>query len=336
MRGADLEAAAVPAVDVIVPCYNYGRFLHECVTSALSQTGVAVNVLILDDASQDGTENVASALTKSDPRVTYRRHPFNQGHISTYNEGIAWLTAPYYLLLSADDCLAPGALMRAARVLNDNPNVGFVFGEAVDVVGDMAPWLANHENVPLEYQVMTGLAFADRSGARNIVRTPTAVVRTALQQQVGGYRHDLPHAGDMEMWLRLAAISDVAMIRNRQAFYRVHGMNMSAEYCTKRLIEDIEQRQACLASFFESPIMASIPRSRRRRARAMRLLSRDALSLATSVAGSGRSRETWMLIAAAHRLSPAALFTSQMVKVVAKECTGERRWRWLRSAAGRA
>src|SRR5436190_991816 len=102
------------SVDVFVPCYNYARFLRECVGSVLAQEGVDVRVLILDDSSTDDSEQVGRALAAEDPRIEYRRHEKNRGHIATYNEGVEWIAGDYAMLLSADDMLAPGALARAA------------------------------------------------------------------------------------------------------------------------------------------------------------------------------------------------------------------------------
>src|SRR5207245_10444433 len=104
---------AMRRVDVIVPCYNYGRFLPSCINSVLSQEGVEVRVLILDDASTDGSGDVAEELAEQDRRVTVRRHRTNRGHIATYNEGIEWVAGDYTLLLSADDMPTDGALGRA-------------------------------------------------------------------------------------------------------------------------------------------------------------------------------------------------------------------------------
>src|SRR3954471_18429980 len=105
-------------VDVIVPCYNYAHFLRECVSSLLSQEGVDVRVLIIDDCSPDNTPEVAAKLLAKDRRVEYRRHEINIGHIATYNEGLEWGTGAYMLLLSADDMLTPGAFRRAARLMD--------------------------------------------------------------------------------------------------------------------------------------------------------------------------------------------------------------------------
>lgn len=69
-----------------------------------------------------------------------------------------------------------------------------------------------------------------RQGENNIT-TPEVVVRTSVQKRVGGYDPRLPHAGDLELWLRLAANADVGFLRGvDQAYYRVHSHNMRKSY----------------------------------------------------------------------------------------------------------
>ncbi|CAN5611925.1 glycosyltransferase family 2 protein [soil metagenome] len=237
-------------IDVIVPCYRYGHLLHDCVQSVLSQRGVNVRVLILDDASPDDTEAVARALAGKDERVELRRHATNRGHLPTFNEGLDWASGDYTLLLSADDLLAPGALQRAAEMLDQNPNVGFVYGRAV-TMRDETP--ADMTAVADGYtsRIIPGDQFlhdACHTGD-NVVLTPSVIVRTALQKKLGGYHARLVHTGDFEMWMRFAAYGDVGFIDTTQAFYRVHGQNMSAGYSRLR---DIEQRQAAFDVLFDA------------------------------------------------------------------------------------
>ena len=223
------------SVDVFVPCYNYGRFLRECVESVLDQDGVDVRILIIDDASTDDTPEIGAALARSDARVEYRRHAVNRGHIDTYNEGIDWASADYALLLSADDVLTPGAFGRAANLMDAHPEVGFIFGRGVTTD---RPDYGSHTR-PTEYRqrILTGDEFWEVSCAEasNVVSTPTAVVRTSLQKRIGGYRKDLPHTGDLEMWLRFAAHAAVGVIDADQGFYRVHGHNMHVDMFPERL-----------------------------------------------------------------------------------------------------
>ena len=118
-------------VDVIIPCYNYGEMLAACVTSVLSQEGVDVRVLIVDDASTDVTEEVGTELALRNERVEFWRHPVNIGHIATYNEALAWVTGDYCMILSADDVLTSRSLLRATAVMDAHPEVGFTYGRDI-------------------------------------------------------------------------------------------------------------------------------------------------------------------------------------------------------------
>lgn len=244
------------AVDVFIPCYNYGRYLRRCVDSVLQQAGCNTRVLIIDDCSTDGSLAEAQAIAANDRRVEVKAHPVNRGHIATYNEGIEWVRAPVMLLLSADDLLAPGALGRAAELLAANPSITLVHGRSIRF-GDEAELAAAEAELAdgaLPVRIRTGAQFI-RSLCEvpvNTVETATAIVRSATQKRVGGYRPELPHAGDLEMWLRLAAEGDVAFIDGVQAFTRVHGNNMHHMFTGERLIGDYRQRHEAYRSFFAS------------------------------------------------------------------------------------
>lgn len=236
-------------VDVVIPCYNYGRFLRECVESVLAQPLQDLRVHVIDDASQDETPDVAAHLVARDNRVAYTRHAQNRGHIATYNEGLLeWADGDYTVLLSADDLLTPGALTRAARVLDANPNVGFVYGRPVHFTHPGPPPPARTRD--LGHRVWPGHWWLERRfrEATGCITSPEVVVRTDLQRKVGGYDPELPHAGDIEMWMRLAAHADVGHVRGAdQAYYRLHGANMSqTDYAGQ--LDDLRQRKAAYAA----------------------------------------------------------------------------------------
>ena len=220
------------SVDVVVPCYNYARYLEQCVRSVLDQRGVEVRVLILDDASTDETPLVGRRLAAQDLRVEFRRHETNKGHIATYNEGLLhWAAGKYCLLLSADDYLADDSLARAVKVMDANDSVALAYGMALAVINEHVP-PAPANATSSEYRILTGGEFTSHCclTASNPVPTPTAIVRTAVQREIGGYRADLPHSGDFEMWLRLAVHGDVAVLRAVLAYRRFHSHQMSNAY----------------------------------------------------------------------------------------------------------
>ena len=88
-------------------------------------------MLIVDDASPDGSVDIAKGIAERDDRVRVLAHERNCGHIATYNEGLALCKGDYTVLLSADDLLVPGALARATAVFARYPGVGFVYGRTV-------------------------------------------------------------------------------------------------------------------------------------------------------------------------------------------------------------
>jgi GT2 family glycosyltransferase len=243
----------MPKIDVVIPCYNYGRFLEACVRSVLEQSIQDLRVHIIDDASSDNSFTVATKLAESDHRVSAISHPHNQGHISTYNEGIAWASADYFLILSADDMLTPGALERATRIMDSNPDIVFTYGRHI-------VW---HDELPLpkiDTQQNTAWARHDelirdfcelgRPHPEIGLGTATMIVRTAAQKAIGGYRASLPHSADLEMWMRFAAHGAVARIDALQAIYRFHSSNMSQRYYDREL-PDIQQRKEAFDVFFK-------------------------------------------------------------------------------------
>jgi glycosyltransferase involved in cell wall biosynthesis len=239
-------------VDVVVPCYNYARYLYTCVSSVLSQEGVAVRVLVIDDASSDETNRIGCELADRDSRVEFRRHRSNIGHISTYNEGLLeWATADYTVLLSADDILAPGALSRATQIMDGDQTIGMVYGAVVYFEHDTDVLGASTKKWDGSYNRFSGTDWIERRCRRgqNVISSPEVVVRGKVQQAVGGYRHELPHAGDLEMWLRIAARSNIAYVRGLpQAFYRVHSASMlRTKY--RHHLADLSQRKAAFDAF---------------------------------------------------------------------------------------
>jgi glycosyltransferase involved in cell wall biosynthesis len=241
------------SVSVVIPCYRYGHFLADCVRSVLDQQpGVDVRVLIIDDASPDDSAERARELAAADSRISVVVHETNKRHIATYNEGLLdWADGDYCVLLSADDRLTPGALVRATALLDANPAVGFVYGHPLTFQdGSPLPPARGADWQVGQWAVRPGLWWLRRRfhAAEGCITSPEVVMRTSIQQRIGGYDPALPHSGDIEMWMRAAAISDVGHIRGAdQAYYRRHDANMSTVDFGGQL-DDLRQRRAAFES----------------------------------------------------------------------------------------
>jgi hypothetical protein len=238
-----------PSVSVIIPCYNYGRYLPQCVDSVLSQQGVSADIIIIDDASSDGSDAIVRQLAERDPRVRAICHTVNMGHIATYNEGIAQVSGTYTTLLSADDLLTPGCLSRATTLMETYPSVGLVYGFPVDFTDSHLPAARTSASSWIIWPGHDWLAYRCKVG-QNIIRSPEVVLRTSVLHEIGGYKTHLPHAADFELWMRTATVSDIGYIAGAdQAYYRIHPNNMHQSMFD--MLDDFSQRLASFDTIFE-------------------------------------------------------------------------------------
>jgi hypothetical protein len=326
------------SVDVVVPCYNYGRYLKGCIESVLSQRDVDVRVLIIDDASSDDTPVVGEGLAANDTRVTFRRHAVNLGHIKTFNEGILdWARAPYTLLISADDALTPGSLARSTRVLDAHPEAGMVYGIALVIKHDSEKIETADAAVPT-YQIISGQRFLQQSCEYGIpAPSPAVVVRTSLQQRLGGHRAHLPHSCDMEMWMRFATQGSVGAIKDMQAYYREHGANMNLQYCNRTMGDSRQQIVACREVFdhwcADLPAFGAWMITQRRR------LCDEAYWHAGRALEEGDNEGAAMCLAFAREYDPAAWRSPAWWKFRTKAVLGRRVWNnlvpWMQRVRGR-
>lgn len=240
-----------PGIDVVVPCYNYARFLRQCISSITSQEGVELRILIIDNASRDGSADIARDLADEDDRIEVIARTVNLGPSTSYNEGIEWAASKYFLIVDADDFLNPGALARACHLMEANGLVSFTHGiEArLEADGTVVTYPARPDEP--DCTIVSG-----RSFIANLCRVPvntiganTVVRRTAHQKQVGYYRNSLPYTDDLEMWLRLATVGNVARLNAVQATRRYHDSRMSSHYQGVQ-VRDFRERERAFESFF--------------------------------------------------------------------------------------
>lgn len=240
-----------PTVDVVIPNYNYGQYLLECAASVLTQKGVDVRLLIIDNASHDLSADICRTIAAGDQRVEVVLRTRNLGPHASFNEGIDWARSEYFLILCADDLLVDGALSRAVCALEQSPDVHLAHGSIENLSGNDYP---KPVDLPKRggWVIQSGNEFIERAcmHAYNPVAGPTALVRTSVQKKVGYYKTNLQHTDDLEMWLRFATYGGVASTNAVQACARVHNLNRSASVAG--IVEWNCEFEAAFRTFFES------------------------------------------------------------------------------------
>jgi len=178
----------VPAVTVVVPCYNQGVYLAESIGSVLAQTIEDVEILIVNDGSTD-PETIDILNTCDYPR-TRVIHTTNQGLPAARNNGIREAKGRYILPLDADDRIAPSYLEKAVRILDENPGIGIVYGHAVFFGAVEKPW--SLPEFSLQEMMIDKILYC------------SCVFRKADWEAVGGYRTDMVYGWeDYDFWFSL-------------------------------------------------------------------------------------------------------------------------------------
>jgi glycosyltransferase involved in cell wall biosynthesis len=100
----------MPIVDVLVPNYQYGRYLRECISSILDHGVSDLRILIIDNASTDDSVDIARQLAAKDSRIEVRARRQNLGFQASVNEGIDWATSEYFMVVCSQPARFLGRL----------------------------------------------------------------------------------------------------------------------------------------------------------------------------------------------------------------------------------
>jgi len=118
----------LPEVSVVIPTYNRAQFIERCVCSALQQTYRDLEVIVVDDGSNDGTDIRIDNLKRTDSRLHFLRHDKNRGAQAARNTGIYAARGKYIAFLDSDNEWMPDKLERQLPLFENNNNkVGVVY-----------------------------------------------------------------------------------------------------------------------------------------------------------------------------------------------------------------
>jgi glycosyltransferase involved in cell wall biosynthesis len=176
-------------ITAVVTNHNYARFLPEAVESLSTQEGGPPRIVVVDDGSTEpGTEAALERVAAAGAEV---RRQSNQGVCSARNNGLRDLATPYWLVLDADDRLAPGALAAMRAPLDADERIGFAYGMQ-RMFGDASGLIPfpPYDPYRLLYRHTIG---------------PTALARRELLDATGGYDAGFPHFEDWELWVNALA-----------------------------------------------------------------------------------------------------------------------------------
>ena len=194
-------------VSVLIPTFNYGRFIAETLESVRAQTYGEWECLVIDDGSTDDTAAIVSEFAARDARVGYLRQA-NKGQPAARNAGLRAARGAYVQLLDADDLIESDKLRRQVAFLEADPDVDLVYGDVRYFDSDN-PVIRRRSLRPPDRAWMPrtsgrGAPLVRELAARNIMAINSPLVRRALLDRVGPFDESLARGDDWDMWLRCA------------------------------------------------------------------------------------------------------------------------------------
>jgi glycosyltransferase involved in cell wall biosynthesis len=203
----------MPDFSVVIPTHNRRRLLGQTLRSALKQTGVEFEVVVVDDGSCDGSADAVTSL--ADGRVRLIRHPRPLGVAAARNAGAAVARGDWVALLDDDDLWAPEKLSRQLHAALA-AQAGWAYAGVVEI--DAEGRLLGGGPPPSPEALLAGLRRRNLmpAGSSNVV------VRSEVFARTGGFDARLRHLADWDLWLRLAALGLPACVPAPLVAYRLH------------------------------------------------------------------------------------------------------------------
>ena len=219
-----------PIVSIIIPSYNHCRYIARAIESVLEQSFSDFELLIIDDASTDGSLDVIQAFT--DPRIRFWANKENLGSAETINQGLRWARGRYVSILNSDDYYHPRRIELLVQDCEENDiefaatDIQLVDGNGTPILDKKHWWIEWFETLKSRYTATQDL-FQGILWGNFFITTSNFFLRRDVFAQIGAF-YDYHYVLDYEFILRFLAYKPEAIkfrLDSKLLSYRLHGLN---------------------------------------------------------------------------------------------------------------
>lgn len=249
-----------PKISIVMASYNYEKYISESIESVLNQTVSNFELIIIDDASKDDSDEIIKKYAKRDARVFYLLHEVNKGLYETSNEGLSICRGEYIAFIDSDDIWEKNKLEKQLDILERNHSVDVVYTDASTIDEKSNPISIKFSQkycAPTIMYVVLKLfgefvhLFLPEMGAKrsgnifasllrsNWICKSSAIFRTRYLRNVR-FRKELKLLNDWIFWLDLARENEFYYIPDSLTRYRVQQASISAISSTSAWNKDLD------------------------------------------------------------------------------------------------
>lgn len=261
------KPSPVPVVSVVIPTWNNEETISESIASVLEQSYTALELIVVNDASPDGTAALLQRI--EDPRLKVVTHPVNRGISAARNTGLAASHGDYLAFLDADDYWRPDKLERQLAFMHERGSqVSFTLVDVQNDDGDeqeaarVAAWFNREYPTRAE---MVAHFFA--SG--NTLCAAAGLISRSLLDVTGGFCLTALQAQDFDLWMRLLKLTAIEILPERLTVYRQRASAGNLTYDpanAPRIRFEIQQIYRVMFEGMPAPLFDAAFPARRKRA----------------------------------------------------------------------
>ncbi|MEN3973481.1 glycosyltransferase family A protein [Emcibacter sp. SYSU 3D8] len=230
----------IPAnlLTVVMPNYNYGRFIDEAIRSVAQQTYAPIELIVVDDASTDdsvavATETLSKVTNLFDTKLIAL--PENVGKLGALNRALSHVRGEYFMIQDSDDLLTPEYAARTIAELIEarktDPSIGFIYTDCT-LISQTGEILDRGKSTPFDPRLLEEYSF--------VPEPAMCLARPVLE--AGPYDEAIRKGTKHHKWRRIVANGWMGKHLAEPIFYyRMHDKNMSG--IGKRVIEEVEKGQ---------------------------------------------------------------------------------------------
>jgi glycosyltransferase involved in cell wall biosynthesis len=208
-----------PEITVLMTVRNSYKFLEESIKSILNQTVENFILLIIDDGSDDGSENLIKSF--SDQRIHYCKND-RVGYINALNIGIRNTITKYIAVFDSDDIADNNRIKKQLIFLESNPQIGLVGTSIKYFVNSINENIWTIKMPESHKEILKGL-----NDGKFFIHHSTVMYRTSLIKKINGYADNSYPVPDLDMFLKIGSISELANLSNISSFIRLHPGNFT-------------------------------------------------------------------------------------------------------------
>lgn len=219
-----------PWVTVICLCYNHEQFVREAITSVFDQTYPNIQIIVVDDASTDGSVAQIERVIAGRRDIVFLPLKKNLGNCAAFNRGLTLATGHFIVDFATDDVMMPDRLAKQVEFFHAlDETYGVVFTDA-QYIDSGSNFLRNHYEHLFKKHLIKSIPHGDVY--RDVLTTyfisaPTMLVRKSVFDAIGGYDEQLAYE-DFDFWVRSSRIFRYAFLDERLTKVRRSEKSMSA------------------------------------------------------------------------------------------------------------